>query len=201
VTATGRTQEERRAETRTRLLDAAVQSLAEVGLAATTTRRVCEIAGVSMGAMTHHFPHRVDMLGGAAEHLAARRIAELVEMAEDFPDDPRERLAILLDLLWADFNSTTFDVFVKLWVASADDPELYERMVPVERQVTESLASLATDLIGTEFASQPDWVKRLSVAMATVRGLALTEHFEPRGRRRRDPWPDTRATLLEMLFG
>jgi hypothetical protein len=37
--------------------------------------------------------------------------------------------------------------------------------------------------------------------MTAVRGLALTEHFEPRGRRRRDPWPDTRATLLEMLFG
>jgi hypothetical protein len=109
-------------------------------------------------------------------------------------------MAIMLDLLWADFNSSTFVVFVKLWVAAADDPELYERLVPVERRITETMASLATELNQPAFTERPGWLKRLNLAMTAVRGLALTEHFEPRGRRRRDPWPDMRATLLEMLL-
>ena len=59
------TQVERRAETRAKLLDATVKSIVEHGLAATTSRRVCDIAGVSSGAQTHHFPFRTDLLGAA----------------------------------------------------------------------------------------------------------------------------------------
>src|SRR5690242_5936361 len=66
---TRRTQEQRRAETRAKLLDAAIESLLEVGYAATTTRAVAQRAGVSSGAQTHHFPRRVDLVAAAVEHL------------------------------------------------------------------------------------------------------------------------------------
>ena len=46
---TRRTQEERSAETRARLLEATIESLGEVGYASTTTTGVCERAGVSRG--------------------------------------------------------------------------------------------------------------------------------------------------------
>jgi len=190
-----RTQEERRAETRGKLLDATLLSLADVGFAATTARRVSELAGVSLGAQTHHFPHRVDLLGAAIEWAAQRRVDELREIAGDLPGGPEERLGALLDIIWNDFSSPTFDVFVKLWVAAADDPDLYARLVPAESRLTAEIAALSAEIMPEGIAS-----RRLSMALTTVRGLALTEHFEPRGRRRRDPWPDTRATLLEFLL-
>lgn len=195
-----RTQEERRAETRGKLLEATVSSLAEVGFAATTSRRVSELAGVSLGAQTHHFPHRVDLLGAAVEWAAQRRIDELREIAADLPDDPAERLGALLDILWNDFNSPTFDVFIQLWVAATDDPDLYARLVPVEVRIAEEMTSLSAEIAPQGSVSGRNWNRRLSIALSTVRGLALTEHFEPRGRRRRDPWPDTRATLIELLI-
>ncbi len=190
-----RTQEERRAETRAKLLDATVQSVLEVGYAATTTRRVAERAGVSQGAQTHHFPHRVDLVSAAVEWLAERRIAELREMASDLPEDPALRMGALLDLMWADFSSGTFTVFVKLWIAAADDAELYERLVPVERQVTRAIGELARQL-GGELVERPGWEAHLTLVLSVLRGLALTERFEPRGRSRRDPWPSIRASLL-----
>ena len=194
-----RTQEERRAGTRGKLLEATVSSLADVGFAKTTSRRVSDLAGVSLGAQTHHFPHRVDLLGAAVEWAAQRRIDELREIAADLPEDPAERLGALLDILWNDFNSDTFDVFIQLWVAAADDPELYARLVPVEVRIADEMATLSGEIAPQRGISGRDWNRRLSIALSTVRGLALTEHFEPRGRRRRDPWPDTRATLLELL--
>jgi AcrR family transcriptional regulator len=193
-----RTQEERRAATRTKLLDATVRSLVDGGLAATTSRRVCELAGVSQGAQTYHFPLRTDLLGAAVEHVAAQRIAALRERAPDFPTDPGERLAALLDHLWADFNSATFVVFVKLWVAAQHDAELHARLVPVERQLAEAIASLSAEVLGTQ--PDRDLQTRMLIAIDAMRGLALTEHFEPRGRRRRDPWPEMRATMLDTLL-
>ena len=195
-----RTQEERRAETRGKLLEATVQSLADVGFAATTSRRVSELAGVSLGAQTHHFPHRVDLLGAAVEWAAQRRIDELREIAADLPDDPAERLGALLDILWNDFNSPTFDVFIQLWVAAADDPELYARLVPVEVRIADEMTTLSAEVAPQGVVSGRNWNRRLSIVLSTVRGLALTEHFELRGRRRRDPWADTRATLIELLI-
>lgn len=197
--ALSRTQEERRAETRGKLLAATVQSLSEVGFAATTARRVSEIAGVSLGAQTHHFPHRLDLLGAAVEWATQHRIDEIREIAADLPDDPAERLGALLDILWSDFNSPTFDVFIKLWVAAADDPDLYSHLIPVESRLTEEIASLSSEVVPAGIASNRQWHRRLSIALGTVRGLALTEHFEPRGSRRRDPWPETRTTLIELL--
>lgn len=51
-----RTQAQRSAEMRERLLDATVACLIEYGYAATTTARVVEKAGVTKGAQLHHFP-------------------------------------------------------------------------------------------------------------------------------------------------
>ncbi len=195
---TRRTQEERRAQTRAKLLDATIQSLLEVGYPGTTTRRVAELAGVSQGAMTHHFPHRADLVVAAVERLADRRIAELRELAGGFPTEPGARLRALLDLLWADFSSSTFTVFVKLWVTAADDPDLYERMIPIERRLARATVELALALAG-DLTDRPGWERRMQLALTVVRGLALTEQFEPRGPRRRDPWPEMRATLLETF--
>jgi len=151
-----------------------------------------------MGAQTYHFPHRTDLLGAAVEYLADRRLAEMRELAADLPTDSGERLAALLDLLWADFNSPTFVVFVKLYVAAADDPDLYARLVPIERQLSDAIVAHAIEILGDQVV--PDFGRRLLLVLSAVRGLALTEHFEPRGRRRRDPWPSLRATLLESLL-
>jgi AcrR family transcriptional regulator len=193
-----RTQAERSEQTRGKLLDATIQSVLEVGYAGTTTRRVAELAGVSQGAQTHHFPRRVDLVGAAVEELAARRVAELRGLAGELPAAPSQKVAALLDLLWADYSSPIFTVFVKLWVAAADDEELYTRLVPVERQLARAIAAAAEDF-GGELVGRPEWTGALLLALTAIRGLALGERFEPRGRRRRDPWPELRAALLRTF--
>src|SRR6187402_1697681 len=65
-----RTQQQRRDETRRALLDAAVESLIEVGFARTTTLEVQRRANVSRGALLHHFPSKAELLVAAVDHLA-----------------------------------------------------------------------------------------------------------------------------------
>jgi AcrR family transcriptional regulator len=193
-----RTQEQRRAETRAKLLDATIESLLEVGVGGTTTRRVSELAGVSMGAQTHHFPHRSDLLAAAAERIAEQRVARLRALSRELPRHSSDRLQGLLDLLWADFSSDVFTVFVKLFVEAADDPELYQRMIEIERRLARTITEAAVEFMG-ELANRSGWEARLLLALSALRGLALTERFEPREQARRDPWPTLREALIESL--
>jgi len=198
---TRRTNEQRRADTRSRLLDATIRCLIQEGYHGTTTRRVIELSGVSQGAQNYHFPRRIDLVVTAIERLAQRRIDELLELAADFPTQPRARLAALLDIIWADFSGPAFTVLVELWVAAAHDLELHDRLIPVERQVAQGVFSIASEHFAQELAAFPDWARRLTLALSAIRGLALSERFEPREPRlRRDPWPDFRETLLAALL-
>src|SRR4030095_16238891 len=71
-----RTQAERRATTRQRLLDATVESLVDVGNAGTTTTEVCRRAGVSQGALFKHFATKAELVAAAAEHLFGHLVEE-----------------------------------------------------------------------------------------------------------------------------
>lgn len=195
-----RTQEERTAETRRKLLDATLASLLEVGYAGTTTRRVAEIAGVSQGAQTHHFPRRVDLVGAALEQAANQRAADLRARMSDLPTERTERTRAVLDLIWQDFASPIFTIFVKLWVAAADDRELYDRLVPLERQLARQIAAAAPDLAGANDPLPEDLNARVNLALSALRGLALSQAFEPTARAPRDPWPDARPVLERILL-
>lgn len=197
--ASRRSQSQRRAQTRGRLLDATVESLIEVGYAGTTIRRVTEHAGVSQGAQSHHFPHRVDLVASAFERLAEQRIERYGDRSRELSGDRKARLRTLLDLLWEDFSSPVFTVAVKLWVAAAEDEELRKRLVPVEQRIYSNMARLSAEVAG-ELGGEPGFDRKLAVAMNTVAGLALTREFDPSGRASKgNQWPYHRAALERML--
>ena len=198
ATLSHRTQEERRAETQGKVLDATIRSLLEYGYAQTTTRQVAALAGVSPGAMAHYYPRRVDLVASAMERLAEQRLEAWRETAHTLPAEPEARLPALADRLWEDFSSPLFTVVVKLWIAAADDPELYERLAVAERGIARAIRKLASESIG-DMRGQAGWEGRLLVALAALRGLALMERFEPRTEPQGDPWPSARKALVEMF--
>ena len=93
-----RTQQQRRDETRRALLDAAVESLIEVGFARTTTLEVQRRADVSRGALLHHFPSKAELLVAAVDHLAEMRARELKVLSAQLPEG-RARTDAVLGLL------------------------------------------------------------------------------------------------------
>jgi len=117
------TQAERTAATRGRLLDAALDVLAEQGYTATTTAEVAKRAGVSGGAQLHRFPTNAERLAAAVEHLYARRRAEFRAAVAAMPDGV-DRVDSSVDLLWSMFSGPTFPAWLELQVAARTDAEL-----------------------------------------------------------------------------
>src|SRR4029453_8536618 len=70
-----RTQQERREDTRARLLTATIECLVADRYARATTQRVQDRAGLSRGAPLHHFATKEALLVAAVSHVADAQIS------------------------------------------------------------------------------------------------------------------------------
>jgi AcrR family transcriptional regulator len=192
-----RSQAERSAATREALLEATIACLVEEGYAGTTTSRVAERAGVSRGAHLHHFQTRSALVAAAMERLADQRSEELLLAADALPAG-RERVARGLDLVWEGYASPRFQAALALWAQARTDPELRAHLVDVERQLDRQTLAVARRLF-PDSAGRADFERRVELAVATIRGLALLDTLHPGSGRNRKQWAFCRAQL-EPLF-
>ena len=77
----GRTQEERRAETRARLLSAAADLFARKGFHATSAEAVASAADRTTGALYNHFGGKEGVLVGLLEHWVEQTIVDLTSVS------------------------------------------------------------------------------------------------------------------------
>src|SRR4029079_19456590 len=142
-----RTQQQRRDETRRALLDAAVESLIQVGFARTTTLEVQGRANASRGALLHHFPSKTELLVAAVDHLAEMRARELKTFAAALPDEKagNARTEAVLELLWQCFSGTMFQVAMELRTAARTDAELRPVLVHAEKALRDRILAQARD--------------------------------------------------------
>lgn len=103
-----------RQATRARLLDAAVASLIEAGVARTTTLEVQRRAGVSRGALLHHFPNHAEMLCATVEELVRRNESSVRETRARLGNrtDPVERA---VQTLAATVSQPSYMAELELW--------------------------------------------------------------------------------------
>lgn len=101
-----RTQAERTAETRRRILDAVVASIAEVGFPRTTATEIAKRAGVTWGAVQHHFGAKGGILEAVLEDTFARFETRLGDVPADAPLG--RRVSLFVERAWAHFASPHF---------------------------------------------------------------------------------------------
>ncbi|HLX38696.1 MAG TPA: helix-turn-helix domain-containing protein, partial [Candidatus Binataceae bacterium] len=107
-------QDERREETRKRLLDAAVACLVERGYANTTTAEIAQRAGVSKGAQLYHFPKKDDLVVAALKQLFAERLEASRQIISRLPKNLGARIGALVDELWPVYKGNTFYAWLEL---------------------------------------------------------------------------------------
>lgn len=194
-----RTREERTADSRARILDAAVRCLVEDGYAAATTLRIQAMAGVSRGRLLHHFPSRDLLLVAAAQHLAAQRIQATEERVVELPDG-RERVDRVVELMWATFHEPYFWAAVELWSASRTNPQLAEVLRPEERHLGRVVRAAVGHMFGEPHVVHPRFDQLRELLVTSMRGVSLTYSFDRRDPTR-DPhvaeWQDLAHLLLD----
>jgi AcrR family transcriptional regulator len=176
-------QQDRSRATRKRLLEAAIECLAEHGWTGTTVLVVAERAGVSRGAAQHHFPTREDLVTAAVEYVAQERTNRLRAHVADLPTGPGRTQAVI-DLIDHMYTGPLFRAALQLWVAASSDEQLRSRVVPLEAHVGRETHRVALQLLGVdEKAAGVREIVQATLDMA--RGLGLANLLTDDSKRRR----------------
>jgi AcrR family transcriptional regulator len=176
-----RTQEERSAETRTRLLDATIDCVLELGYANTTTTEVADRAGVSRGAQLHHFPTKEELVLAALEHLFARRESEFRAAFARLPAGV-DRAAAALDLLWKMIDSGSFHAWLELAVAGRTDATLGKRVRALGARTAQVVERTFRELFPPPPVPNPFFEVAPRFVFALLQGLALDRLLVPPSR-------------------
>lgn len=142
-------QAQKSASTRNLIIESAIRCFVELGYARTTTTVIAEKAGLSRGAMLHHFPSKVDIVRAAVEFLHAKRLRAFRKaMSKETGAIDHIRLGI--DSYWAHVNHPWFVAFFELAVAARTDPDLARILRPAQEAFEREWQAVSRELF-------PEW--------------------------------------------
>ncbi|WP_042365954.1 TetR/AcrR family transcriptional regulator [Streptacidiphilus neutrinimicus] len=175
--------QDRSRATRQRLLEAAVDCLAEAGWSGSTVAVVAERAGVSRGAAQHHFPTREDLFTAAVEHVAVQRRAELDARAAALPASGPRRNEAVVRMLVGLYTTPLFRAALQLWVAVSTDDQLRPRVTELESRIGRETHRTAVALLGAD-ESRPGIRETVQATLDMARGLGLADVLSDDSERR-----------------
>lgn len=198
ITSSGHLRQERGNATRQRILEAAAAALAERGWTGTSVSDVTKRAGVTRGAVQHHFTDREGMLGAAIQYLLDTRISEFHTVAEELPASADRTLEVVRMIV--DYHQgPAFAATLQLCVAAAADPVLRPRVAAMEAETGAKIFWTAVDLLGLD-GRDPTIRATIQAFLDSARGLGLAGLLGDDARRREQVtlrW----AQMIDQLSG
>jgi AcrR family transcriptional regulator len=190
-----RTQEQRRSETRKKLLDATVDIICEHGYARLTTAEVAARSGLTRGAVQHHFGNAADICIALVDDFAGRLDREGNAFDMNIPSNVEDRVSVAINGYWRNFKNRQYVavVLVGFWFRSNPKiyPKLASRMKEFERRFDREWHVLFED---TGLPRRKIAAAR-HIAISALRGFAVRSVY----RNRRDDWGEELLVLKQMI--
>lgn len=156
-----RSHAERTAETRARIIDAVVDSISDVGFQNTTAAEIVRRAGVTWGAVQHHFGGKDGILKAVLEASFGHFVDHLGDIpAERTPLD--KRIDLFIDRAWQHFGSPEYRSTFEILLNWEEQPE--------SRSDSPWQAEMFAAWHGI-------WVRIFSDIQLPKRRIALLEHY------------------------
>jgi AcrR family transcriptional regulator len=140
-----RTQVERREGTIRKLLDAAADTLIEVGYSGATVQAICARAGVSQGGLFRHFPTREALIAAVGADVGAFLIADFRAKFEAHRKK-EEPLSLAIRLLREQCRSRPNQAWYELAMAARTNETLRAALAPVATRYYADIEALARDV-------------------------------------------------------
>lgn len=184
--APSRTQAERRATTRRRLLDAAAEVLVAQGYARASVQAIVDHAGLSQGALFGHFGSRMALMRAVADDVGDRLIGAYGRaFREASASGEADWLRAALELVRANCRSRLHQAWFELLMAARTDTDLHAALGPAWTRHMTRVQRLAAQLApGTARALGPDFAISVDAAVTLLHGEAVDNFV------RRDPPAD-----------
>ncbi|MGI9337597.1 MAG: transcriptional regulator BetI [Gammaproteobacteria bacterium] len=172
------------ADTRDRLIDAAIESIYQHGYADTTVAKISELAEVSQGVMHHHFAGKEELLAQAMAHLLEvmhRRVVEGCAAAVS----PRGKLWAVIEAVLGEEQSDkrTSAVWLAFWVHSEHHKQLRQARDIYNRRLLSNvrgyLRQVFVEIGATGAAERADYGATMIISL--LHGAWLSHTLQERG--------------------
>ncbi|MDO9235462.1 MAG: TetR/AcrR family transcriptional regulator [Aquabacterium sp.] len=168
-----RSQKERSDGTISKIVDATIASLLEVGYARTSVKEVCTRAGVSHGGVFRHFETMLDVFMAAADEVAQRQVTLAQAALQGSAHDPEPLVAALHHIRDA-CRSPINAVFYELIVAARTDAALHQAMTTFSARYVAAIEAAAAQVSALAHISPEMRMLLVTSALHLFDGEALT---------------------------
>ena len=160
--------------TRETILAAAIDCFHDLGYFNTTTENIARKAGVSRGAMLHHFPTRADLIKAAVEYLHDRRLEMFTEEESRIQAGAEHtRVEESIDAYWRQLNTREFTVFHELNVAARTDAELASVLAPI-MEFHDRAWARASSQVFSDLAKSKEFTRTAYMTQYLLEGMAAS---------------------------
>lgn len=154
------------------MLDATLEVLMERGYARCTTADIADRAGLSRGALSHHFETKEALAAEAVERELDEATSAIRSLADDVASG-RLPLDVFLDRLWDMFRGRLFLVTLEHVTEARHNAALRERLVPVVRDFHDALDQIWRGYFGRAGLSDSEIETTLNATLCLMRGMGL----------------------------
>ena len=167
-----KTQPERTAATRQKLIEATISCLVECGYAATSTTVVADRAGVSRGSIFYNYPTKADLMLAVLDYVYEQDTqfydAHLKGIA-----DGREYALALTRISWEALSGPGGIAVMRIILEGSSDPELKDRLPAGVSRVSDMAAARQAERAPTGPARTRLRVAASRVHVAALHGLTM----------------------------
>lgn len=172
-----RSQEDRSREAKDRLLAATIDVLMRAGYSGLTTKEVARSAGLSNGALMHHYATKAELVVAATAAVYDEAIARGQRVAKS-----EEAIKKPVDGFIADCLSVYFDwpfiAALEAIVVARTDSELMERILPVMDNYRQSTNALWLEVFRQAGLPAKDARLILNLTLNMIRGMAVNRMWQ-----------------------
>lgn len=165
-----RTQGERSAETLARIRKATIDVMYEKGFSRTSTPEIAAAAGLSRGAMTHHFASKEDILTDAIASMLGEVNEKLFAFAKDYAARGGSTDEIV-DYIWQFMSDRLFYVTMEYLPETRHNPEFKNRLIPVVKRFHAGLDAIWSALARQKGVPEDHARTVMNATMCIVRGM------------------------------
>ncbi|MGH6760932.1 MAG: TetR/AcrR family transcriptional regulator [Phyllobacterium sp.] len=172
-----RTQQERREETRAALLEGMMAALIELGYARTTTCAITRRAGLTSGALQHHFASREELVLALVDYQFAEVRTQLEAFAngEDAEQDWKTFIALLRDI----YASRRYMAIWEIVMGTRADAHLHTLIMQHRIQSQTTLERLWSAVFRARIPDERRRTDLMHFTLSTLRGYVFYNVIAP----------------------
>lgn len=150
------------------------------GYGRATAVEICARAGVTRGALLHHFSSLSELFAATLNEV----IKDIGQRAHDAAtrSDTGNAMVAYIDSAWSLFANPDFKIVIEVWLAARNNSSLRKELHPVILRIRDAMTPEINAELAKRVGRSPDAIAFYRLVLESMIGMALGRAMNPRSK-------------------